>query len=470
MGRIKRAVIVMAAVIVAAIPALADPPNNDNRSDARPVTVPSTVDGTTNEATRQGNDPRSECGGGADGTVWYSLDPSRDQPVSIELTARDDLEATLDVFRRDRSALEAVDCDETNRRGRAAATFTAKAGERYLIMVGQQFGSEPGGFTLELFSPEPEAQPPGRRLPAAGGVATVDRTRDLTDAWSKVLRAGTSYVVTLASRAEACPSVAVYEPGIDSFVGASAVDRASCNAHSLFTPERTGRHSLLVRAGSGERGAQRYRLRVRHASLDDTAPGNTLSNYERVQGHVGPQRADVVDLHRFYVNRRSDVTLRFTTFREIGLELRNVRGRLIDTSGGDLRTVLGRGRYYAVVRSGDSGGAYTLQPAVRDVTRSTISINGRREAVISPGQAASVSVAVLPAARGTITTVVQRLDPLEGWQFYRRFVTRTSIGRARHTFVPPRPGRFRARAEYSGSRLSAPSETGFAYVSAREPF
>jgi len=90
--------------------------------------------------------------------------------------------------------------------------------------------------------------------------------------------------------------------------------------------------------------------------------------------------------------------------------------------------------------------------------------------VIAPGQAANVGVAVQPAARGTITITVERLDPLEGWQFHRRFVRRTSVGRAQGTFVPRRPGRFRARAEYSGSRLSAPSETGFAYVSARERF
>ena len=90
--------------------------------------------------------------------------------------------------------------------------------------------------------------------------------------------------------------------------------------------------------------------------------------------------------------------------------------------------------------------------------------------MIAPGQAATAAVAVQPAARGRITIIVQRLDPLEGWQFFRRYRRRTTVGRAQATFVPRRPGRFRARAEYSGSRLSAPSETGFAYVSAREQF
>ena len=470
MGGTKRAMIVLAAVVVAAVPALADPPNNDDRADARAVSVPSTVEGTTVEATRQNNDPATECGNFADATVWYAFDPGADQRVSIELTARGDLEAVIQVYRRDRSQLEGVECDPTNRRGRAAVTFRAVKDERYLIMVAESGGSESDDFSLELFAPEPEATPPGRPLPRRGGVATVDRARDLSDAWSKRLTAGVSYVATLASRHEACPRFSIYEPGLSSFDGAESIERARCNGHKLFTPDRSGRYSFLVRAGRGERGLQRYRLRVRRASRDDTAPGNTLSNYERVRGHVGPGRADVVDLHRFYVNRRSDVTLRFSSGGPVSLELRNVRGRLLDTSDSDLRTVLSRGRYYATVRSGTSGGNYTLQPVVRDVTRSFISINGRHEAVISPGQAATVGVRVTPAARGTITIVVHRLDPLEGWQFYRRFVRRTSVGRATGTFVPQRAGRFRAHAEYSGSRLSAPSETGNAYVSARERF
>ena len=69
-----------------------------------------------------------------------------------------------------------------------------------------------------------------------------------------------------------------------------------------------------------------------------------------------------------------------------------------------------------------------------------------------------------------MTILVERLDPLEGWQFHRRVVRRSGSGRAVASFVPRRPGRFRASAVYSGSRLWAPSETGYAYVSARERF
>ena len=470
MGWSKRAAIVGAAAMLAAVPALADPPNNDDRANARALSVPSTIDGTTRESTLESNDPGSSCSG-VEGTVWYSLDPGQTRRVSIELSARGDLEAAIEVFERDRSVLNGIDCDETNRNGDAAVSFVAEKDKRYLVRVGEQFGSESGDFRLELFVPEPEARPPGRALPRRGGVATVDRAHDLSDAWSKRLRAGVSYVFTVAARSNGCPRVEVFEPRVTSFDAATPLDGTECDTHNLFTPDRSGRYSFLVRASRRARGTQGYRLRVRRARRDDTVPGNILRNYERVRGHVGPGRADVVDLHRFYVHRRSDVTLRFSTGGPLVLELRSVRGRVFARSFGEtLRAQLRRGRFYATVRADGGGGSYTLRPVVREITRTRIAINGRHQAVIAPGQAATATVAVAPAARGRVTIVVERLDPLEGWQFHRRFVRRTAVGRAQGTWVPRRPGRFRARAVYSGSRLSAPSESGFAYVSARERF
>jgi hypothetical protein len=467
----KPAAVVLVAAGSVSIPALAQAPSNDKRAEARVVTVPETVQGTTRDATTDPNEPGSSCAG-ADSTVWYSLEPKETQRVAIELEARGDLDAVVEVYRRERSQLQSVECDPTNRRGVASVVFTATKDERYLIRVGRRFGSEHGDFTMELFAPEAEATPPGTRLPRSGGRATVDRARDLSDAWSRFLVAGTPYVFTLASRSEGCPRVEIHEPGIGSFDERPPLKVRRCNRHGLFTPDRNGRHSFLVRPGRGEEGPQAYLLKVRRARLDDTAPGNVIENYERVRGHVGPKRADVVDLHRFYVRHRSDATLRFSTDGEVQLELRRVRGGLVSTSAGeDLRTVLRRGRYYATVRStGASGAKYTLRPAIRKVTRTHIRINRKREAVIRPGQPANVNVRVVPPSVGRVTIVVERLDPLEGWQFHRRFVVRMSGRRVFASFVPQRPGRFRARAVFSGSRLAAPSETGYAYVSAREPF
>lgn len=467
-GAVAAAVLLATGAGVA--PALAAPPANDERVDARTVTVPSKIDGTTVDATEQPNDPFSDCSD-VTNSVWYALDPATTQAVTIELRAQGDLEPVIDVYRRDRSNLEELDCDTGDRRGRASVAFRAEQGERYLVRVGQERGSEPGAFSLELFSPEPEARPPGPLLPRRGGRATVDRARDLTDAWSKRLAAGRPYVVVLASRSDACPGVEVYPPGVGSFDGAELTAQR-CNRHRLFTPERSGRYSFLVRAGRGAPGEQRYRLRVRPATRDDTAPGRTIGNYQRVRGRVGAGSGDVVDLLRFHVARRSDVNLRFSG-SGLRLELRGIRGRPIasanDTS---LHTRLKRGRYYAVVRSSRDGGGsrYRLQPQIRQITRAHIAINGRFQAVIAPGQAATVGVVVTPPSSGHVIIRVERLDPLEGYQFHRRFRVPTSSGRVSATFVPRLPGRFRATAEYSGSRTAAPSETRWAYVSAREPF
>ncbi|HEY8584056.1 MAG TPA: hypothetical protein VIL49_13970, partial [Capillimicrobium sp.] len=387
MGMIGRGTAAAAALTaiaaLAAGPAHAAPPDNDMRADARALTVPSKVNGTTRGATLQENDPFGGCEG-VENSVWYSLDPSATQRVSIELRAEGDLEPVIDVFQRDRSQLEEIDCDTGDRRGRAAVNFTATADERYLIRVGQSFASEPGDFSLDLFSPEPEARPPGKLLPRKGGRASVDRTRDDTDAWSARLIAGVTYVVALGSRSDGCPSVSVFEPGIGSFGGGGQLGGADCNEHELFTPEESGRYPLLVRAGRNAPGSQRYRLRVRPAAIDDTAPGRTIANYQRVIGRIGPRPGDFADLIRIHITRRSDVTLRFSGAGV--LQLRTVRGRLIDSSGGSLRTRLRRGRFYAVIRGtrDGSGGRYSLRPVIRQITRTHVSINGRHDSVIRP--------------------------------------------------------------------------------------
>src|SRR5688572_11066299 len=119
MGRARNVGVGLVAAALVAIPAFAAPPSNDRRADARPVTVPDTVQGTTRDATTDNNEPGSSCSG-SDATVWYSLDPQTTQRVAIELRAEGDLDAVVEVYRRDRSQLESVECDPTNRRGRAA--------------------------------------------------------------------------------------------------------------------------------------------------------------------------------------------------------------------------------------------------------------------------------------------------------------------------------------------------------------
>ena len=61
-----------------------------------------------------------------------------------------------------------------------------------------------------------------------------------------------------------------------------------------------------------------------------------------------------------------------------------------------------------------------------------------------------------------MTITVQRFDPLEGWQFARRFHVHAAGGVAAVSFTPPNVGRWRATASFDGTRETAPSNAGYA--------
>lgn len=69
-----------------------------------------------------------------------------------------------------------------------------------------------------------------------------------------------------------------------------------------------------------------------------------------------------------------------------------------------------------------------------------------------------------PAVGGPATAVIERFDPLAGFQFLRRVRVRVAGGRASVGFRPPAPGRYRAQATFDGTRAAASSESGFARV------
>jgi hypothetical protein len=68
-----------------------------------------------------------------------------------------------------------------------------------------------------------------------------------------------------------------------------------------------------------------------------------------------------------------------------------------------------------------------------------------------------------------VRITIERFDPFAGWQFSRRLSAVASGGTASVAFTPPSVGRWRARAEYRGTRLAAPSETGLARVLVAAP-
>src|SRR5688572_12257687 len=109
------------ATLAAPAAALAAPPANDERTAARTLTLPAAVDGTTAESTLEPTEPFG-CQP-LQGSVWYELQAPSDDRIVVRLSARGDLDATLDVFRRTRSQLDPVDCETGDEEGRAELSF-----------------------------------------------------------------------------------------------------------------------------------------------------------------------------------------------------------------------------------------------------------------------------------------------------------------------------------------------------------
>jgi hypothetical protein len=462
----------VAALLVAA-PVLAAAPRNDSRESPQQLTsLPSDVGGTTLGATRVDDDPASSCGN-TSGSVWYRLDVRQASRFVVDLQANGDLDATLDVFQRERSQLTPVECDNTDRKGRGSVTFRAKEGESYLIRVAERSGSAAGTFHLTVFTPLPSARFPGARLPKRGVTRTLDRVQNTEDAFRVQLREGVTYRINEADTIDGCMRVELFGPHRSSFDNPDV--EGGCGGYTLFTPRAGdgGRWSIRVLASSSFRGAQRYHLQVARAGPDDTAPGRFISNFARVHGGLRGSGIDVVDLYRFDVTRRSAtfISLDTSSSNTFDVILTNDGGRRLacgcgDEGGTELHRGLRPGRYFIAVRARPgSRGKYTLRRASRTITTASITFNGQRRATIAPGGSAQLSIDVSPPVAGPKVFDVERFDPIDGWQFFRRF--HTSGGAV--SFHPPSIGKYRARGVYKGTRENAPANTGFAYLTVEGP-
>jgi hypothetical protein len=442
-----------------ASPALAAPPPNDNRADARPLALNETVNGTTVEATfDQETEGQTFCAP-TDATVWYRFTPPRSGNVVVQLDAGGNLDAAVGVFERTRSQLQSVGCQQSDRQGQVTMELSDLDPEKeHLIQVSQFINSDPGDFTLGVLVAAPPASPPGKPLPARGVKDSVDRLVNPSDAYHQTLFAGVSYRVSDFNRG--CVRLEVFGPGTRSF-DSEAEKTLRCGGYRLFTPEKTGRHFFVATAGSG-RGAQPYRLRVARAGADDTVPGIFIRNNARVKGRVNG-RIDSLDLYRFDITRPSNLTLRVSGGPD--LFLLGHGARRLD-SGSFIEGRFKPGRYYAAVRG---SGKYTLRRISRVITHATTRFNGREKARSAPGQTVSLTLNVRPGVSGRGVIRVERLDPVEGWQFLRRYQVRVSGGRAAIAFTPPSVGHYRAASTYRGTRIASRAETGLAKLHVRGP-
>ena len=463
----------VAAFALGPASALAAPPSNDDRASARPLgSLPVTVTGTTVDATHDARDPYQCQSYG--GSVWYRFEASSERAVSVVFDAEGDLDAVVAVFRQERSQLPNVACGTTDRKGRAGLAFRAQKGTTYFIVVGQQYNSDPGSFRLEVFAPEAPARPPGTLLAPEGVRSTVDPLRDADDAWSVFIPAGKTFRINLVPAAGKCVSLSVFRPGTMAFSESSPIRRLACGGYVMFTPgpDGGGRYSLLVRT-TGERGGPyRYRLQAAEAGPDDTSPGLALQNGQTRRGGLLAGAIDVVDLYRFTVSRRSDVSLKLGAGSRAQFDLTLLRddGRLVACQCGEsgalrARLRLSPGRYYAAVRARDyTGGRYGLSLLVREITSTVLKISGSRTTKARPGQSVVLGARTSPTPGGGVVRVqINRFDPLEGWQFYRRIRVRVgSGGVAAVGWTPPSVGRWEVRATYRGTRKSSPSRSNVA--------
>ncbi|HEY2181144.1 MAG TPA: hypothetical protein VGH09_05675 [Solirubrobacteraceae bacterium] len=469
-------VLVLVTMLVAsprAAAAAPAPPPNDLQADAQVIhTLPATIGGTTVGATSDpGAAGSSICSASTGPSVWYSLRSPAAQRIAVNLAASGALEAAVDVFHVVRSQLNSVACDQTDVKGKAAASFNASQNGLYLIRVAALATSQLAPFTLEVFLPTPAVRPPGAQLPAGGIGGHVDSIQNVNAAYAITLRSGVSYLINLANgRGGGCVNGRLYPPGTRSFEeGTPAVVHINCRGYRLFTPGpgQGGRYSFEVTPQG--RGVKQFRLQVARADSSETAPGLGLGNYAHGHGHLDGRGVHVLRLYRMDIGSHSNLTLKLKApaSADFNLQLRNIDGRVIDCSCGEsgsqtLQHQLQPGRYYAVVSVRDNSSAsFTLVRESRTITSTSVSFGS---ANATPGSAVGLQVKVSPAASGPVTVRIERFDPVFGWQFYRQARANAVGGVASVPFVAPAIGRWRANATFAGSLTFSPSAVGFSYL------
>ncbi len=283
--------------------------------------------------------------------------------------------------------------------------------------------------------------------------------------------------MNLASDRGRCLSLTVFEPGTSSFAQERAIRGSACGGYLVLTPgpDEGGRYSLLVRAQGNRGETQRYRLQVARAGRDDTAPGLLIRDGQTRGGSVSGRSIDVVDLYRFDVDHRTDVTARLAASSKAQLELVLVSGtghRLrcacASSKRSELRARLDEGEYFIVVRArGRTAARYRVALLIREITATIALIDEVAEATAVRGRALRLSARVTPGAAsgGLVQFRIDRFDPIEGWQFARVLVARVgSVGPAAASWSPPTVGRWRVRAFFVGTREASPSASGYAQL------
>ena len=464
----RRASVIQVALAVALVvsggaasPAFADAPANDARSAASVLSPPAGVNGTTAGSTLEFEEAATVQGASVIGSVWYTFRTPQARRVVLRLAAAGELDAGLEVYRRARSQLPLEQTQLTGEDGRADIIFDSRGGATYLVRVSQRANSVPGGFRLDIFLPRLFPSAPGARLPKTGVAGRVDGLDNAADAYSTVLRAGVTYRVNLANLSSHRLVLSVFAPGASSFQSDEPI--RSGRSYLLITPgvDEGGRYSFVVSA-SRVTSRQSYRLQIGRAGFDDQFPGRVLPNQRRMRGTLNARALDAVDVYRFDIVNRSTVAITLSTASSnaVALQLRTAGGRRVDTDtdtgGASVRRTLQPGRYALQVRArGATRGGYRLLRVARTFTRLRIGGGG----TVPLGTPVTLQLTLQPAESGPARVTIERFDPFAGWLFARRMPATIAGGTGSIVFQPPTLGRWRARAEFLGTRTAEPSET-----------
>jgi hypothetical protein len=465
-------ILVVIATLWTAAPAMAAPPPNDARTAAQPLRLPASVRGTTVESTLE----RAELGSACTPTknsVWYGFTADTGRSVLIAVDAAGDLDATVDVYERERSQVSPLECRNTNRRGAATLEIDAGRGRDYLIRVGARENSVDDRFSLRVVTPDQPATFPGRKLPRRGIRATVDRLANPDDAWALKVTKGRLYRLNFVSSGGRCATAELYDS--DDAFGEQPLRRLRCDAHTVFAAPEDGTYSVLVRAPRASRERLTYRVRAGLARADDTAPGLRLLADTTVRGRLRGSALDAIDLYRFTIARPSLLRLSLATNREFDLRLMTERGRRIQCECGFegdklIERRMRPGRYYALVRARDgAGGRYRLRRHARTITHARMLADGGRSVTVGPGSTVTLDLAVSPAVAGRAALTIERFDPLAGWLFESSPRPPVTAGHGRLQFPARSVGRWRVSGEFLGTRDAAPSNGGTARITVEEP-
>jgi hypothetical protein len=136
------------ALIVAA-PAAAAPPANDNRVDAADIPAfPSAIAGTTVEATVERLDPQVSKCGPIEGTVWYRISPAPDGTLTFAVQG-EGLMPVIRIYSMAKTGITELSCGAAGLGKAASASFVARRGDSYLVVVGKKPGTADAAFTLQ---------------------------------------------------------------------------------------------------------------------------------------------------------------------------------------------------------------------------------------------------------------------------------------------------------------------------------